>query len=127
MEDIVKFIQNKVSEAKTNGLVVGLSGGIDSTLAAYLACEAVGKENVFGITMPSTTTPTEDKLHGTQIAKDLGIDYKEIAIDSILNEYLEVTQLDEDKLAIGNLKARIRMSIIYYYANAKNYLVMRNR
>lgn len=123
MEDIIKFIQNKVSEANANGLVVGLSGGIDSTLAAHLACEAVGKENVFGIIMPSTTTPTEDKLHGTDVAKELGIDYKEIAIDSILNEYLALTQFDEDKLAIGNLKARIRMSIIYYFANFKNYLV----
>ena len=113
----------KVSEANTNGIVVGLSGGIDSTLAAYLACEAVGKENVFGLIMPSTTTPTEDKLHGISIAKQLGIEYNEIAIDGILNEYLSATQLEDDQLAIGNLKARIRMSIIYYYANNKNYLV----
>ena len=73
--------------------------------------------------MPSTTTPTEDKLHGIEIAQKLAIDYKEIAIDSILNEYLSMTQLEEDELSIGNLKARIRMTIIYYYANAKNYLV----
>jgi NAD+ synthase len=112
-----------VDESKTDGIVIGLSGGIDSTLVAYLACEAVGKENVFGITLPSTTTPTEDKIHGIEIAQRLGIDHKEIAIDSILNEYLSMTQLEEDNLAIGNLKARIRMSIIYYYANAKNYLV----
>ena len=122
-DDIVKFIQSKVSEAKTDGIVVGLSGGIDSTLIAYLACEAVGKENVFGIIMPSTTTPTEDKIHGISIAQGLGIDYKEIAIDSILNEFLFLTQLEEDNLAIGNLKARIRMSIIYFYANQKKYLV----
>ena len=123
MKDIVEFIQNKVSEANAEGLVVGLSGGIDSTLIAYLACEAIGKEKVFGIIMPSTTTPTEDKLHGIDIAQGLGIDYKEIAIDSILNEHLAVSQLEESKLAIGNLKARIRMSIIYHFANAKNYLV----
>ena len=122
-DDIVKFIQSKVSEAKTDGIVVGLSGGIDSTLIAYLACEVVGKENVFGIIMPSTTTPTEDKIHGISIAQGLGIDYKEIAIDSILNEFLFMTQLEEDNLAIGNLKARIRMSIIYFYANQKKYLV----
>ena len=122
-KDIAEFVQNKVSEANADGLVVGLSGGIDSTLAAFLACEAVGKENVFGIVMPSTTTPTEDKLHGTAIAQLLGINYKEIAIDSILNEFLSVTQIEDDKLAIGNLKARIRMSIIYFYANSKNYLV----
>ena len=47
-DDIVEFVQNKVSEANAEGLVIGLSGGIDSTLAAFLACEAVGKDNVFG-------------------------------------------------------------------------------
>lgn len=73
--------------------------------------------------MPSTTTPTEDKIHGVEIAQKLGIEYKEIAIDSILNEYLSMTQLDENNVAIGNLKARIRMSIIYYYANNYNFLV----
>ena len=73
--DIVNFIQTKVSESNTNGVIVGLSGGIDSTLAAYLACEALGKDKVFGIIMPSTTTPTEDKIHGITIAQKLGIDY----------------------------------------------------
>ena len=100
-----------------------MSGGIDSTLIGHLACEAVGKDNVFGIVMPSATTPAEDTVHGIEIAQRLGIEYREIAIDSILNEYLYLTRLEEDNLAIGNLKARIRMSIIYYYANAKNYLV----
>lgn len=121
--DIVNFIQAKVSESNTDGIVVGLSGGIDSTLVACLACEALGKDKVFGIVMPSNTTPAEDTIHGISIAKDLGIRYEEIAIDSILNEYLSMTQLEKSTLAIGNLKARIRMSIIYYYANAYNFLV----
>ena len=122
-KDIIDFIKQKVSQSNSNGVIVGLSGGIDSTLVAYLACEALGRENVFGIIMPSTTTPTDDKLHGIKVAQKLGINYKEIAIDSILNEFLTLTELEENNLAIGNLKARIRMSIIYYYANAKNYLV----
>ena len=74
--------------------------------------------------MPSTTTPSEDTVHGIEIAQNLGIDYKEIAIESILNEYLSITELDNDNLAIGNLKARIRMSLLYYYANYKNCLVI---
>ena len=101
-----------------------MSGGIDSTLVAYLACEAVGPDNVFGITMPSATTPTEDNIHGSEVAQNLGMNYKQIAIDSILKEYLSLTQLDNNNLAIGNLKARIRMSVLYYYANYKNYLVI---
>lgn len=123
-KDIINFIKEKMSEANAEGIVVGLSGGIDSTVSAYLATEAVGKDKVFGVIMPSTTTPTEDKVHGTDLAKILGIDYRELAVDSILNEFLLVTNEDDyDKVAIGNLKARIRMSILYYYANNKNYLV----
>ena len=122
-DDIVEFIKTKVDESKTDGIVVGLSGGIDSTLSAYLSCKAVGNNRMFGITLPSSTTPAEDKIHGIEVAERLGIEYREIEIDPILNEFLKSTQLEEDNLAIGNLKARIRMSIIYYYANAKNYLV----
>ena len=100
-----------------------MSGGIDSTLSAYLSCQAVGKDKVFGITLPSATTPAEDRIHGIEVAERLGMKYREIEIDPILNEYLSATQLPEDALSIGNLKARIRMSIIYYFANQKNCLV----
>ena len=122
-DTIVEFIKSKVLESGTDGIVVGLSGGIDSTLIAYLACEAVGCENVFGIIMPSQTTPPEDSVHGVEVAESLKMAYTQIPIDSILDEYLSVTHLKDDTLATGNLKARIRMSIIYYYANHKNYLV----
>ena len=112
-----------MTESGTDGIVIGLSGGIDSTLAAYLSCEAVGKENVFGITLPSATTPAEDRIHGMEVARRLGIECREIAIDPIMNEYLAATDLEGDALSTGNLKARIRMTIIYYFANQKNYLV----
>ena len=73
--------------------------------------------------LPSNTTPAEDTVHGIEVAQKLGIDYKEIPIDSILDEYISMTELEENRLTVGNLKARIRMSIIYYYADANNYLV----
>ena len=73
--------------------------------------------------LPSNTTPAEDTVHGIEVAKKLGIEYTKIPIDSILDEYLSMTELEESRLAVGNLKARIRMSIIYYYANANNYIV----
>lgn len=73
--------------------------------------------------MPSVTTPSEDTDHGIKIAENLGINYEIIAIDSILNEFLSMTRIKENDLAVGNLKARIRMSVIYYFANQKNYLV----
>ncbi|MDL2246144.1 NAD+ synthase [Methanobrevibacter sp. OttesenSCG-928-K11] len=124
-KEIIDFIKAKVNDANGKGIVVGLSGGIDSSITAYLACEAVGKENVLGILLPSSTTPKEDNSHGKLIAEKLGIDYFTIAIDSILEEYLKemYVENDDSKIAIGNLKARIRMSILYFYANLKNYLV----
>lgn len=123
-ENIKTFIKNKVDESNAEGIIVGLSGGIDSTVTAFLASETIGKERVFGVVMPSITTPTEDKVHGTDIAKLLGIEYKEIAIDSLLNDILNVCGASNtNDLAIGNLKARIRMVILYYFANTKNYIV----
>lgn len=119
---IIDFIKNKVNEANVDGIVIGLSGGIDSTVVAYLLCEAIGSKNVFGVIMPSETTPLEDTYHGEEIANLLNIDYNKVDIDPILDQ---ITYLDDDnnKESIGNLKARIRMSILYYFANSKNYLV----
>lgn len=122
-KEITEFIQLKVQQAHANGVVVGLSGGIDSTLTAFLVCEAIGPENVLGVVMPSKTTPDDDTLHGEEVAKLLNIDYKKVEIDPILEKITTSTGEDENHHAIGNLKARIRMSILYYYANNRNYLV----
>ncbi|MCC7554112.1 MAG: NAD+ synthase [Methanobacteriaceae archaeon] len=124
-EEIINFIKNKLNESNANGIVVGLSGGIDSSLTAYLSCEAIGSENVLGISMPSSTTPKEDNIHGKEISRYLGIKYKEIDIDNILNEYLKEIKNENktSKITIGNLKARIRMNILYFYSNLNNYIV----
>lgn len=122
-KDIVKFIERKVKEANSKGVVVGLSGGIDSTVTAFLVTQAIGNENVFGVIMPSKTTPKEDTAHGEEIAKLLNIKYKTVEIDSIQDEIINLTDEEEVVSSIGNLKARIRMSILYYFANNRNYLV----
>lgn len=125
-EKIIKFIQETVSKANADGIVIGISGGIDSAVSAYLASEAIGSEKVFGVLMPSETTPTEDKIHANELVKILNINYKEIAIDNLLNEFVKITNTEHlnDDVSLGNLKARIRMSILYYYANLKNYIVI---
>ena len=116
-DEISLFIQDKVSKSHSEGIVIGLSGGIDSTVSAYLATETIGRENIFGIHMFSSTTPKEDTDHARLIAKILDIEYKEVNIDSISKEFIKIAdENNEDyaseclKLSTGNLKARIRMS-----------------
>ena len=123
-KEITDFINEIVSSSHSDGIVVGLSGGIDSSVSAYLAVESVGVDNVLGVHMYSSTTPKEDKDHARLMAKLLDIEYVEISIDSIVDEILNTTTKSDSKLANGNLKARIRMSLLYYYANINNYLVI---
>ena len=123
-KEITDFINNIISSSNANGIVVGLSGGIDSTVSAYLAVNSVGAENVLGIHMYSSTTPKEDKEHAKLMAELLNIEYIEISIDNIITTITDTTIQTDSKLANGNLKARIRMSLLYYYANMNNYLVI---
>lgn len=123
---LVEFIKNKVNEANANGVVVGLSGGIDSSLVAKLCVKAIGNDKVFGIIMPEKNSNPKDKEHGELIAKHLNINYMVSDITSILESfgaggYIPTKQFN--KVSDGNLKPRIRMCILYYYANENNYLV----
>lgn len=123
---IVDFIRVRTKEAGVKGAVVGISGGIDSALTAYLTVESLGKENVLGIHMPELNlTSAEDVLDATEVAERLGIEFKTIDISGPLTSYMEAIP-DSGKFnhANGNLKARIRMSILYYYANIMGRMVM---
>jgi len=102
--------------------VIGLSGGLDSSVVLHLAVDALGASKVLGLIMPSDTTPEEDIEDAIQHAKSLRIRYLLIDIRSLLQKYLEV--LPADKRARGNLMARVRMNILYYFASLNGYLVV---
>ncbi|WP_457613822.1 NAD+ synthase [Methanocaldococcus sp.] len=126
VDRIVKFIRDKVEEAKANGVVIGLSGGIDSSLTAYLCVKALGKERVLGIIMPEKYSNRRDVEHAKMVAESLGIRYIISDITDILKAFGAggyVPTREFDKIADGNLKARIRMCILYYFANKYNLLV----
>lgn len=118
---IERFISYYVSKCSAKGLVIGLSGGLDSSVVLELCVNALGKSRVLGVVMPSNVTPKEDTAHAIELAKSLGIKYHIRDITTLLDKYEQA--LPEDKRARGNLTARIRMNILYYYASVNDYLV----
>jgi len=119
---IEAFLKNAVSEKKADGVVFGLSGGIDSVTVAHLAAKTFGKKALALVMPDSTVSPSSETGDALKVIGELGLDYKLIDIDVIHKIYSN--HLEPDERALGNLRARIRSNIIYYYANLKNYLVL---
>ena len=120
-ETIEKFLSEQIEKQHAKGVILGLSGGIDSAVLAYI-CKRKLKEKTLAIIMPDTSiTPaeTEDALKMISLT---GIEHKLIDIKPIVNEY--AMYLEPNKKSRGNLRARVRTNILYYYANSKNYLVL---
>ena len=131
-ERIIQFIRKNVNGAGARGAVIGLSGGIDSTLTAYLAVEALGAENVYGVVMPSKVNKKENMKDAIQAAKNIKIEYSIIEIESIVEEVessigengikKEINEVEN--IVIGNLRGRIRAIILYRISNANDLIVM---
>ncbi len=119
---IEDFIRSKVREAGAAGVVLGVSGGVDSALVLALSSRALGPEGVLALIMPdSRLTPREDVEDARQLCSQFRVRSVEIDIAPIHDAYLR--QLPRSQLAEGNLRARIRMSLLYYYANLENRIV----
>ncbi|HDD44165.1 MAG TPA: NAD+ synthase [Candidatus Desulfofervidus auxilii] len=108
--------------------VVGLSGGVDSSLVAYIATKAFGKENVLGVAMPSPYTSKESLEDAEALAKNLNISFKIIPITQIFEAYLETLKPFFGNLpwnvAEENIQARIRGNILMALSNKFGYLVL---
>ena len=121
-ENMERFLSEQLEKNKAKGLILGLSGGIDSAVLAYL-CKRQLKEKTLAIIMPDTEiTPNYETEDALKMIALTGIEYKLIDIKPIVKEYS--MYLEPNDWAKGNLRARIRTNILYYYANAKNYLVL---
>ncbi|MFY9301097.1 MAG: NAD+ synthase [Candidatus Nitrosotenuis sp.] len=108
--------------SKSQGFVFGLSGGIDSAVIAHI-CARSFKDRTLALIMPdSRVSPKEETEDAIHLVDTLGLDYKLIDISLIHSQFANV--LVPEERALGNLRARIRASILYYYANLKSYLVI---
>ncbi|MFH1281951.1 MAG: NAD+ synthase [Candidatus Omnitrophota bacterium] len=118
---IVTWIKQKVMDSGARGIVLGLSGGIDSAVVAALAKEAVGRDNLLVLFMPCNSNP-RDLIDAKLVAHQLGLKSKLMDLSAVYNNFLKVLP-GAVSLARGNLKPRLRMSTLYYFANKLNYLV----
>ena len=121
-ETIEKFLSNQIEKSHANGVILGLSGGVDSAVLAYI-CKRKLKDKTLALIMPDTAiTPNSETDDAMKMIALTGIEYKLIDIKPIINEY--AMYLEPNEKSRGNLRARVRTNILYYYANAKNYLVL---
>ncbi|KNF09245.1 NH(3)-dependent NAD(+) synthetase NadE [Gottschalkia purinilytica] len=121
--DIVNWIKEKVNEAGCKGLVFGLSGGIDSAVIAGLSKKAFPKDSL-GVIMPCHSNP-EDEEHARLVAKSLDINIIKVDLTNTFDVYTsELGFIENNRLATSNIKPRLRMTTLYYYAQLNNYLVV---
>lgn len=120
---IVTFIQEIFKEKGFKKAIIGISGGLDSAVVATLLVLALGKENVYGESLPCGEQ--KDIKDADTIAKFLGINYETINIKPVIDSFLDILCYDiEDKISEGNLKARARMMVLYDMSSFHNALVV---
>lgn len=124
--DIQNWIKNYVESANMKGIVLGISGGIDSAVTATLCVGVIGKNNVMGLGLPCFSNP-QDLEDSKMIADFLDIKFVIFDLTSIYEEILKTmsTQIKSNEIANANLKARLRMMINYFVGQSKgSYLVV---
>lgn len=122
---IIDWMREKVEDAGAKGLVIGLSGGIDSSVVAVLSKMAF-PDNVLGVVMPCNSI-TKDTEHGLLVAETFNIPVHKIDLTDTFNMLLTnikaIDRTEPHQLAVANIKPRLRMTTLYYYSGLYNYLV----
>lgn len=122
-KQIADWMMKCVNDAGAKGIVVGLSGGIDSSVVAALAKMAFPADSL-GVIMPCHSNPVDEE-HAEMLAKATNIETKKVVLDSAYDELLRIYGAGDDtpRLALANIKPRLRMITLYFFANSRNYLV----
>jgi NAD+ synthase len=120
---LIGFIVNEVRKAGFSRVVVGLSGGVDSSLSAFLGAEALGAENVWALVMPYRTSSPDSREHAELVVKQLGIQSDVIEITPMVDAYFErFPEADQNRR--GNKMARERMTILFDHSAKLKALVL---
>ena len=126
-EKLALWIREKVLASGCRGVVLGMSGGIDSSVAAVL-CQRAFPQSILGVLMPCYSS-SEDEEHALIVASKFSIPTKTVVLDSVFDTALKVlpddtADPDASRLAKANLKVRLRMLTLYYLANQLKYMVV---
>ena len=123
---VEKFLRDYLEDSHCDTYVLGVSGGVDSSLCAAIAKNAVGKEKLHCLLMP-INSQKEDLEDALTLVKDLDLKYTIIDASETFNQYVETfskSGIELDRSTLGNLKARMRMAILYAVAQKERGLVI---
>ena len=104
-------------------IVIGVSGGVDSAVSAAFCCRAVGPENVLALLLPSAVSNQKDLADAETLCTALWMEHRTISIEPMLDAYRSIPGFTETPYLLGNLMARTRMAVLYYFANRDKRLV----
>ncbi len=119
---LIRFIRNQTKKTGFNRVLVGLSGGLDSSLVAYLCSEALGKDGVFALILPYRTTSSQTLNQAKLIARKYQVKTRFVDISAQIDAYFKGFP-DANRIRRGNKMARERMSVLYDQAKAEKALV----
>lgn len=123
-DTIVEFIRQKVEESGGNGVVVGLSGGIDSALVSKLCVDAVGADKVLNVFLPSSSSSKDDRRDAEEFSNDIGVEFKVVEITPAVESFKMILPSIDRKELLGNVMARCRMVVLMHQANLMGRVVM---
>jgi NAD+ synthase len=124
-QKLVSDTKASFEKAGFSKAVLGLSGGIDSALTAFVLADALGKENVTAIFMPCKGLGyKQDRADAESLAKSLGIDFETVPIDSLVDAVKQSVKWKQSRIAEMNAMVRARMIVLYDFANSNKALVV---
>jgi NAD+ synthase len=123
MGQVEQMIRYAYWNSGCTGIVIGVSGGVDSAVATAFCCRAVGPDKVLGLSLPSAVSNKKDCDDAATICTMLDMEHRIISIEPMLAGFRQLPGFTASPYLLGNLMARIRMTVLYYHANRDHRLV----